>query len=195
MLYVLATSIRKTKLQSLETDVQRIAFVEIRMPSIHLNDELHNHRRDLADLRAEVTKTIKYVPGSVRQPPLIRTTFSDEPLLDILEGANTTERLLIDTFQLLMSSISILDSQKSIEQNQRGQRLTQLAFIYIPLSFVTGVFGMNVKEINGSPLSIWVAVVALVITAVCTALMFGAYRQWENWTNRKLPDRRPKTVA
>lgn len=33
----------------------------------------------------------------------------------------------------------------------RGQRLTRLAFLYIPMSFVTGVFGMNVMEINGSP--------------------------------------------
>jgi hypothetical protein len=62
----------------------------------------------------------------------------------------------MDTFQLLMSTINTLDAQTSLEQAARGSRLTWLAFIYAPLSFVTGMYGMNVKEINGSPVSAWV---------------------------------------
>jgi Mg2+ and Co2+ transporter CorA len=73
-----------------------------------------------------------------------------------------------------MSSISVQDSQISIEQSQRATRLTQLAFIYVPLSFVTGIFGMNVQQINGTGLSIWVCFVALAIIVVLTGTIFWA---------------------
>lgn len=191
MLHFVAVSSWRTNLQSIKQNVERIAFTEIKTPGIHLNDELHNHRQDIANLRAEVIKTKKYMPLAVDDDPqdsshgLGYVGFLGDVLGEILEEANTTEKVLMDTFQLLMSSISILDSQKSIEQNNRGQRLTQLAFIYIPLSFVTGVFGMNVREINGSQLSIWVCVVLLVVTAACTVLIFGAYKQWDKFQTRR----------
>lgn len=72
----------------------------------------------------------------------------------------------METFQILMSSISVRDSQLSIEQSQRATRLTQLAFIYVPLSFVTGIFGMNVQEISATGLSIWVCFVTLAIIVI-----------------------------
>jgi len=37
------------------------------------------------------------------------------------------------------------------------------AFLYVPFSFVTGIFGMNMKEINGSPLPMWVPVAAFLV--------------------------------
>jgi hypothetical protein len=50
----------------------------------------------------------------------------------------------------------------------------------VPLSFVTGIFGMNVKEINGSPLSVWTAAVALIIVTLLTAALL--------WLMTTLPD-------
>ena len=82
----------------------------------------------------------------------------------------------METFQLLMSSISVRDNQLSIEQSQRAARLTQLAFIYAPLSFVAGIFGMNVREINATGLSIWVFFVTLAIVVVLTVGIFGFFR-------------------
>lgn len=89
-----------------------------------------------------------------------------------LDGVMQLDQFLIETFQLLMSSISVRDSQLSIEQSQRATRLTQLAFIYVPLSFVTGIFGMNVQQINSTGLSIWVCFVTLTIIMVLTAGIF-----------------------
>lgn len=85
----------------------------------------------------------------------------------------------MDSFHLLVSSTSVLNAETEMEQANRSQRLTQLAFLYVSLSFVTGIFGMNVKEINGSRLSGWVAVVALAVTAGCTAAVFVTAKQWE----------------
>jgi Mg2+ and Co2+ transporter CorA len=43
------------------------------------------------------------------------------------------------------------------------------------MSFVTGIFGMNVKEINGSPLPMWVLVAAFLVVSACT---FGILFLW-----------------
>jgi len=59
-----------------------------------------------------------------------------------------------------MSSISVMEAGSIKEQAQQGQMITRVAFPYAPLSFVTSIFGMNVKEINGSPLPVWVPVAA-----------------------------------
>lgn len=56
---------------------------------------------------------------------------------------------------ILVSTIGVLESQKSIAQAQQVNTLTRLAFVYIPMSFIAAVFGMNVKEIDTLP-SIWV---------------------------------------
>jgi Mg2+ and Co2+ transporter CorA len=82
-----------------------------------------------------------------------------------------------------MSSVSVQDSRLSIEQSslsidqaRRGSQLTFLAFIYVPLSFVTGTFGMNIQQINGSGLNIWVCFVALVPVIFVTLLVFLAVK-------------------
>ena len=61
-------------------------------------------------------------------------------------------------------------------QAVRTAKLTQLAFIYIPLSFVTSIFGMNVRELSDPVPPIWVCVVTLVIVAAATAAIFGSLR-------------------
>jgi hypothetical protein len=58
-------------------------------------------------------------------------------------------RRLEGTYQILMSSITILESEKAIEQAEVVTRLTNLAFFFIPLSFVSSVFGMNVNVSAG----------------------------------------------
>jgi hypothetical protein len=49
----------------------------------------------------------------------------------------------------------------------------RLAFLHVPFSFVTDIFGMNIREINGSPLLMWVPVAAfLVVVAFNLGILF-----------------------
>jgi len=48
------------------------------------------------------------------------------------------------TFAAIMSSMSILESQRAISQAASVNRLTELAFIFIPLSFGNSIFGMQI---------------------------------------------------
>ncbi|KAK0264891.1 hypothetical protein B0A54_07572 [Friedmanniomyces endolithicus] len=185
-LYLLSNSIWISNLRHLDSEIKRVSYVEIRNPDQKINDRLHDLRGDLADFRARVAETNTYIPL------VLADHYDDFPIIKnrhhqsfyspaenhqvLLDQAAKLESLLMDTFQIPMSSLNVRDSQISIEQARRGTLVAYLAFFYIPLAFVTGVFGMNIKEINGSPLSIWVCVVTLAVTIAVTAAGFLFYR-------------------
>ena len=139
-------------------------------------------------MKASLTETITFVPSQVvkyfdehiyfvrRAQSQWNSVTPIELHQRALDQVVQLDGFLMETFQLLMSSISVRDSQLSIEQSQRAARLTQLAFIYAPLSFVAGIFGMNVREINATGLSIWVFFVTLAIVVVLTVGIFGFFR-------------------
>ena len=102
----------------------------------------------------------------------------EQNLHDVLQQAMRTERFLMDTFQLIMSSISVLDDKSGIENAKRGALLAQLATIYVPLSFVTGIWGMNVREINDSPRPLRMFGVTLVVALIATIAVLWALRNW-----------------
>ena len=180
--YLLVSSTWLANLRAVDQKLKHIAFKDIRRPNIGINDRLHDFRELLALIKTQVSYAKLWMPGSVRAEldeikQHLHTDgyvgFPDSTFDEILRETEVAGRLLMDTFQLLMSTISILDSETNIQQVRSGQKLTQLAFIFIPLSLVTGIFGMNIKEINGSPIPIWVVLVTVVITALCT---MGAFR-------------------
>lgn len=83
---------------------------------------------------------------------------------------NRTETLHDRTAQAittLMSSISIAETQRGREQTTRVSKITFLAFIFVPLSFTTSFFGMNVTELSNDRLGLiwWFAMTVCVIGA------------------------------
>jgi len=183
LLYVLSNSLWQSNLRFLARDIRRISFEEIRHPNLKINEALHDRREDLDYIKSGLKTTITYVPEKVKEYFRTHPYYVDRqghvlPVTPVdahqrtLDEAIRLEAFLMETFQLLMSSMSVQESQLSSEQAKRATRLTQLAFIYIPLSFVTGIFGMNLKELNGSGPSIWVCFAAVAIVVVLTAATF-----------------------
>lgn len=207
---MLSNSLWQTNLQYLTREIRRISFEEIRNPDSRINETLHDRREDLvAFLKAGLAETTTYLPQTIieywedlRQS---RGIMQDATNLtpasahyNTLEKAVELEKFLMETFQLLMSSISVQDAKMSVAQGQlsnqqslRATQLTILASIYVPLSFVTGIFGMNLKELNGSSLSIWVFFVGVVIATIVTAIIFLGLqvhsKKGENKDNGKEP--------
>jgi len=62
-------------------------------------------------------------------------------------------------------------------QSLQSTLLTLLAAIYFPLSLVTGIFGMNIKEIKGGGPPFWCCLVALGVLALATGTVYFGYRQ------------------
>jgi len=130
---------------------------------------------------AGLTETAMYIPADVvrffEAFPIAWTSRTRTGNWQrLIDETTKLEAFLMETFQLFMSSVSVQDSRLSINQAQRGGQITLLALIYVPLSFVTGIFGMNIQQINGSGLNIWVCFVTLVPVVFITVLVFLAVK-------------------
>jgi magnesium transporter len=89
----------------------------------------------------------------------------------------------------LTACINLRDSDIMKTQARRATELTALAVIYLPLTLVTGIFGMNLTEINGGTPKWWTSVIALVILGAATVIPFGTWiflrRRHENLDRAK----------
>lgn len=94
-------------------------------------------------------------------------------ITNTIDDAEKLEGFLFDLGQVLIGTVTLQDSERSTklaEQSnilagqandfvrsandlaERGMWLTLIAAVYLPLTLVTGIFGMNIKEINdGTP--------------------------------------------
>ena len=68
------------------------------------------------------------------------------------------------------------DSAIMKKQAARATLLTVLAAIYLPLSLVTGIFGMNIKEINNGVPSFWACILGVVVIGGLTASGIFGFR-------------------
>ncbi len=57
--------------------------------------------------------------------------------------------------QIVLSKASIRESELVLANSVRVGKLTQLAFFYLPFSFMTGFFGMNMSEFGTGRLELW----------------------------------------
>lgn len=185
LLYLISSSLWETNFRFLNDEIKRISFRDLRDPKMSTNDELHNYREDLFYLKDHITNTINWFPkdlaetfGKIDAPQELATLGNPEAnLRRILDDTEKLGLFLMDSFQILSSSLSVRDSMASVIQGKlaidqalvanaqarRSAWLTQLATLYLPLSVATGVFGMNIKPINGATPPFWWPIAFLVI--------------------------------
>lgn len=113
-------------------------------------------------------------------PDLLNRLTKLEARLDTIARAlNEEVQLFIALMTIQDSEIMIADSKIMKKQAARTTLLTTLAVIYLPLQLITGIFGMNVREITGSgSVSWWACLVALSIGGLITLLVFLGVRWW-----------------
>jgi len=78
-----------------------------------------------------------------------------------------------------VSLLSLRESQQSIKEAEAVRRLSQLAFVFIPLTFVTSCFGMNMDVLGSGSgkLSTFFSVASSVtIAALLLPLVYSIYR-------------------
>lgn len=187
--YILSNSLARTNYRYLSQEITRVSFQDIRDPDFKINEILHDRREDLYAFKKSLSETIVYVPTNVDSflsaiqahvwPDQTWTICMTESHKRTLNDADELKTFLMETFQLLLSSISVQDAKMSVKQGQlsnqqslRATQLTILASIYAPLSFVVGIYGMNVKQLNATGPSIWVFFVTLAIAGTLTVVLY-----------------------
>ncbi|KAK8232502.1 hypothetical protein HDK90DRAFT_312705 [Phyllosticta capitalensis] len=127
----------------------------------------HNLQRCMERITKAVAK--REEAGAISAP-------SGEEDVQCLEGAlsgfgsklDGTLRHFESTFSALIGTMSINESTRALQEAEEITKLTQLAFFFIPLTFVAGIFGMNVKELTDVNIWIWaVTSICLLATTYC----------------------------
>ncbi|KIM94182.1 hypothetical protein OIDMADRAFT_61013 [Oidiodendron maius Zn] len=97
--------------------------------------------------------------------------------LEFLENETKTITELCDSGKsTILSNFSISEARRTTEEARLVTELTKattrLTFIFLPISFVTSVFGMNFQQFGQGSLSIWLWVqVTLPLLAVCIIMV------------------------
>ncbi|CAH0027366.1 unnamed protein product [Clonostachys rhizophaga] len=84
---------------------------------------------------------------------------------------------------ICMSSASIEESQRAIKQARQIELLTWFAFLYIPLSFTTSFFGMNVQSFGTGNVSlkVWFAVSIPLVAVSYLVLILARLQRVRAW--------------
>jgi hypothetical protein len=140
----------------------------------HLIVSMRDHLPDAQEACEQMTSN----QGS---PAWLPPTTLGKTLAQIVTEIDKLEKRLNDEIHLIIGAVTVQDSDANKQQSERATLLTLLAAVYLPLTLVTGIFGMNIKDINdGSPS--WRACgIVLAVVAAGTIVFVLAYRQWRVW--------------
>ena len=104
----------------------------------------------------------------------------------LLSKAQTLASLCNDGMSTILNDSMLQESRKAIQQAEGTRRLTILAFLFVPLSMVASVFGMNVEEFGQGKLQIWVPFVVLIpIVGISVMLCFWDDMPWKGREGQK----------
>lgn len=144
-----------------------------------LRSRLVELRRQTAAIRRYLAPQRDALDRLYRQPGSL---FSDPEAQELREVSDRITRYLED-LDLARERVMVLQEELqgrlANEQNSRMYLLSVVAAIFLPLTFVTGLLGMNVAGLPGTedPASFVLAVLTMVALGVILLLVF----RWKKW--------------
>lgn len=108
-------------------------------------------RAAIPKMRVELMSTkahLQYRGNQSNFNSLVKKSLTDETLRTysgLLQMCDSVQSRIERSSTALMSTMSILESQNAIRQGGEVQKLTELAFIFIPMSFAASYFGMEIR--------------------------------------------------
>ncbi|KAI1345868.1 hypothetical protein F5Y01DRAFT_322529 [Xylaria sp. FL0043] len=109
----------------------------------------------------------EYEPGTVGAE-LVSSLLTDYKYLigrcsDMSRRCETVSQILADTMK-------VIEARKSLDQTLKITNLTRLAFVFVPLGFICGFFGMNVNVFKNDP-PVWIYFAVALPTTGLTFLL------------------------
>jgi len=137
---------------------------------------LHDHHLYLS---AAINSLSAFAPPE----PASRISLLLKDYKELQQRIEQVQQDLRDYLNRHVSMMSLKESRLGVEASSRAiaqagsvNRLTKLAFVFIPLSFVTSIFGMNFKELGTGRLSIWIFGATASVVLLVTLIVFVVSR-------------------
>ncbi|PLN81104.1 hypothetical protein BDW42DRAFT_185628 [Aspergillus taichungensis] len=137
--------------------------------------------RELTEIKSS-TKCFLVYFGITHLPDHPSVTLDDEDIISSVSDLFQEIDEMLDRLRrgsaALTSNMGLLDSRRSIDEAHAVTRLTELAFLFIPLSFSASLFGMQIKPFEDS-VPVWIfLVVAITVTMFAYFMRLAMRSQW-----------------
>lgn len=157
---------------------------------VYIKGLLDDHRSRLQEIIAFLDHCSYSSPDTdvTRQElDVISTDFKE-----LLSRNKSLGEISVGSMNLIMNNAMLKESQKAVETADTQKRLTRLAYLFLPVSLATSIFGMNVKELGTGNQSIWVPAVLLIVLALLAIILSerhaleGVWQSlwWSRWRYR-----------
>ncbi|MBW0483939.1 hypothetical protein O181_023654 [Austropuccinia psidii MF-1] len=152
---------------------------------------LHPFRRHLPVYRKWVLGVLdnilnkeKVLSNDLKERPLAQLR---EDFLKVLNEIEAIEKRVQDMLNVVTAIISIEEAKRSVEQTSSLARLTYLAVVFVPLSFVSSFLSMtpDVESLRGTIWLFFVLAVPLTIFALSVALWVHIKDWWFSKRRRR----------
>jgi zinc transporter len=156
--------------------------IELAIPAgniAELRGQLSDLRRQIASLRRFLAPQRDSLDRLYRQPGAFLTDIESHELRE------ETDRLTRHLEDLDLTRDRALVTQEEMlnrvagEQNQRMYLLSVVAAIFLPLSFLTGLLGMNVAGLPGT--EVWSGFAASASTMIVIGIGLVLFFRWKKW--------------
>ncbi|KAF2792117.1 hypothetical protein K505DRAFT_376286 [Melanomma pulvis-pyrius CBS 109.77] len=146
--------------------------------------ELQGWRRRSMNSQQKINSIIRQLKAREKNSPpsgglSLRYLIEDFELIS--SNIENAGRRLENMLPVVMSLVQVIDARQSLAETANISRLTVLALIFVPLSFVSSLFSMNSENMPGSP-HFWV----YFAVAVPVTLLVVLVARPPAWIERKL---------
>jgi hypothetical protein len=187
LMWLLASDQWQSNLEYLQDEFRSRRQKALLQPGMQTYSPLIHLRQLIVDMRDHIPGARKHIwslDWNFRYY-LIRYRFTPSTLSttlkNMVEDLNTLDKELNDEIHLIIGAVTVQDSDANKQQSERATLLTLLAAVYLPLTLVTGIFGMNIKDIDVGKPGWRACAIALAVVGTCTALFVLGYRRWRVW--------------
>lgn len=149
---------------------------------------------ELPEIRASMVEFFMFLPQAGRINPTTKAnseeTFVDKEFQECLTEIDRTLERLQTVSRSLTSNMALLDSRRSIAEAQNVTRLTELAFLFIPLTFAATLLGMQIDQFeNRVPLSTFI-----LLGVLFTGLSYGVRLTIRSFWFRMIVERSKESI-
>ncbi|KAM5347832.1 hypothetical protein ACJ41O_007656 [Fusarium nematophilum] len=159
---------------------------ELRMMIDHIDADLSGHlheaiwalrRQHLGWIRSAVQELSEWT-GHIKSSTGLRSRCPElsEELDELISDLRSLQTRCEQTLNLVIASTTVAQSTTVIDQTSGINKLTELAFFFIPLSFITSVFSMQVAELTETPPKLWTWGLSLTLVFTVTYLIRSTLR-------------------
>jgi hypothetical protein len=109
------------------------------------------------------------------------SAMSERVLRELKQGLDHQSnriQLHVPYINVIAANTSLEESRRSVELSESVKHLTQLAFAFVPLTFVTSVFGMNLNWLGSGNAKAWMVIVAIPVAYGLGYAILTLYQLW-----------------